>query len=99
MMTKIYLSSLAQKQSLAIYDFCIYEKQMPEVRKKLHEVIRQLVDQKEVTILALSKELICERGKIYRMYYGWDIDSLPQRWSEHEDRIIREQYQKKTYNK
>lgn len=93
-MTEFY--KILIKRNLTLNDFRTYEKQMPEMRKRLHEVIRQLVDQKEVTILALSKELVCDRGKIYRMYYGWDAADLPQRWSKSEDEIIREQYQKKT---
>jgi hypothetical protein len=93
-MTEFY--KILIKKNLTLNDFRTYEKQMPEMRKRLHTVIKSLIDEKGITFMALSKELVCDRGKVYRMYYGWDSEDLPQRWAKEEDDIIRENYQKKT---
>jgi len=73
-----------------------YEKQWPETRNQIHEMMRELINDLKIPILQLAKELKVDRGKVYRMYYGYDADALPQRWTEQEDAEIKANYKNMT---
>mgnify|MGYP002360641468 FL=1 len=74
-----------------------YERQMPEERKALHMAVVEILALDKMNILKLAKLLDIDRGKVYRMLKGEDVDQLPQRWSKFEDDYILANYLNKTY--
>ena len=84
------------KAKLTIADVRNYERQMPENRLKIHQIISYLVNEKQVPILYLANEVGVDRGKIYRMLNGLDVDCLPARWSKEEEDILKRLYVEKT---
>lgn len=93
-MTELYQQLIEQK--ISINTVKEYERQMPENRRKVHEIILYLVCGLEMPIKRIADELSIDRGKVYRMLKGEDVDYLPHRWSLEEDAELRKLHGKKT---
>lgn len=91
------LLPILEKHNLNLTQLRQYEKQMPPERKALHLAVCEILQQPKMNVSKLAKILNVDRGKIYIMLYGKDVDYLPQRYSDFEDAEIRNNYKKMTY--
>lgn len=74
-----------------------YQRQMPENRILAHQFVKNAIDGKLATIKQLAAIFGTNRGKIYRIYCGLDVNCLPSQWSKDEDNFIIASKGVKTY--
>lgn len=79
---------------LEIYHAREYQKQMPKNKLAIHEIVKSAIDSKAETFYGLASILGIDRKKVYRIYYGWDVDELPSQWADEELEYLKKNYRK-----
>lgn len=91
------LQPILTRHNLNLTQLSCYERQMPPERRALNLAVRETLLLPGMNVSKLARFIGIDRGKVYRMFYGRDVDQLPQRWTSFEDKQIRRFYDKMTY--